>query len=101
MSPEESLRKSTRSFKLAIGACVISAVLFTLTVGGGILLSAKSATDSCEAAAQSNVILRELIVHIEHRSIASIREGVTKDITPAEVRAFYGPTLRRIDAVSC
>lgn len=90
-----------KGLRLAVAAFVISVMLFVVVIGGAIFLRVGSEQQTCEAIRDNNSILRELVTHIEHRSLISIREGVTADISPADVRAFYQPTLRRIDGVSC
>jgi hypothetical protein len=96
---------ASRSTKLAV-ICLIAAVLIGGGAVGGFVVSrsitlADANTQTCQAVRSNNDILRDLIAHVEHRSLISIREGITQDITAAQVRRFYDPTLRRIDAVSC
>lgn len=96
---------ASRSTKLAV-ICLVASVLVAGGAVGGFFVSrsltlADAGSQTCKAVRRNNDILRDLIAHVEHRSLVSIREGITKDITAASVRGFYDPTLRRIDAVSC
>jgi hypothetical protein len=90
-----------KGLRIAVAAFVLSVVLFVAVVGVALYLPSVNQSDTCKAIKENNQILRSLIAHVEQRSLESIRAGQTKDITPAQVRSFYDPTLRRIDEVSC
>jgi PhoPQ-activated pathogenicity-related protein len=90
-----------KGLRIAVAAFVLSVVLFIAVVGVALYLPSANQSDTCHAIKTNNQILRDLLAHVEQRSLQSIREGVTKDLTPAQVRAFYDPTLKRIDSVSC
>lgn len=90
--------------KRAAIVLVVAVVLAGGIAGAWVIRTAALSTasqEACEAVDENNEILRELVVHVRNRSIASIKTGVTKDLQPADVRAFYNPTIRRIDEVSC
>jgi hypothetical protein len=94
-----------RSTKLAV-VCLVAAVLFGGGAVAGVLVTrsvtlSDANSQTCKAVRRNNDILRDLLAHVEHRSLVSIREGVTRDISAEAVRSFYDPTLRRIDAVHC
>lgn len=87
--------------KLAFIAILVAALIGPLGLGAAVYLRGETLNEACEAARSNNDILRDLVSHVEHRSIQSIKAGVTQDITVQQVRGFYQPTLRRIDAVQC
>jgi len=97
--------RASKVLLITISICAVLAVLGMGTLGVSVYLKAQTESrtreETCEAVRRNNDILRDLLVHVEHRSLISIKEGVTKDITAAQVRSFYDPTLRRIDAVQC
>jgi hypothetical protein len=93
--------KSAKYAAIALVVAVMIGAVFAAIVVVKSAAVAEANHGACEAARANNDILRDLIAHIEHRSLISIREGVTQDITADVVRSFYDPTLRRIDAVSC
>lgn len=91
----------TGSARIAVVVFLLSIALFVASVGVALYLRGESLNSTCEAIRKNNDILRELVVHVKHRSEIAVRTHVTKDLTMREVRDFYGPTIRRLDAVSC
>jgi hypothetical protein len=98
-------QKGVKSMRRAVLALVAAVVIAVSGVGLALFLRSEvvrnNAAETCKAIRRNNDILRDFLAHVEHRSLVSIREGVTQDITAAQVRSFYRPTLARIDAVSC
>lgn len=96
----ERLTKPSR-LRLAVATFVISVLLFVVAVGVSLFIRSSTIDANCEAIQENNQIFREFVQHSKQRSIAVVRDGEIANLTVAEIRAFYDPTIARIDAVSC
>jgi hypothetical protein len=94
-------RKAARASLVVVFVCAALTIAGLASFGVAVYLKDATATENCEAIVDNNDILRDLVEHVEKRSIRSIETGVTKDLTVKDVEGFYGPTLDRIDSVSC